>query len=92
MYGYEPPKEPTASWKEIIQLSWIAMTIVMPVIGGVILVMILVASFFFFLSVNPALTLIPIGVFAGAALILILIDRRNQARLEAQSRGDDSPY
>jgi hypothetical protein len=89
MYRYEPPpdKEPQASWREILELSWVAMTIVMPVVGLVLGVMVLVLIFFWCLSIHPALTLLPLSVFVSAALVVIFIDRRNQARLEAEAAG-----
>ncbi len=87
MYGYEPPKEPSGSWREIIELSWVAMTVVMPVVGAVVGVVLLVASFFVFLSIHPLLTLIPVGILVAGGAFVVLMDRRNQARLEAQIQG-----
>ena len=73
MYGYQPPKDPDekASWREILELSWIAMSIVLPAVGVVIGVMLLVALFFLCLSIHPALTLIPIGIMgAGVGVVM----------------------
>lgn len=85
MYRFEPPEEQDkGSWREIFELSWIAMSIILPVIGGVFAVMLLVVAFFWSLSIHPALTLIPVGIAALGVLAVILVDRRNQARLEAQ--------
>jgi hypothetical protein len=47
--------------------------------------MVLVMVFFWCLSIHPALTLIPVGIAAVGVLTVILVDRRNQARLEAQA-------
>ncbi len=86
MYRYDPPEESEkGSWREIFQLSWIAMSIILPVLGGVFGVMVLVMVFFWCLSIHPALTLIPVGIAALGVLTVILVDRRNQARLEAQA-------
>jgi len=79
-----PPPEPKGSWKEIAQYSWIAMTIVLPVVGLIVAVMILVASFFVLLSIHPALALIPVAVVMAGFGAFILIDRRNQRRLEEE--------
>jgi hypothetical protein len=87
MYRYEPPEQPDpkGSWREILQLCWIAMSIVLPVVALVLGVMLLVAIFFWFLSIHPALTLVPVGLLVIAALGVIFIDRRNQARLARQA-------
>lgn len=83
MYRSEPPPpEPRGSWREIAQFSWIALTIVLPVVGLIILVMVVVASFFVLLSIQPLLSLIPVAVVAAGFGVFILIDRRNQRRLE----------
>ncbi|MGE0228620.1 MAG: hypothetical protein AB7I38_07260 [Dehalococcoidia bacterium] len=83
MYRSEPPPpEPKGSWREIAQFSWIAMSIVLPVVGLVLLVMLVVTSFFVLLSIHPLLSLIPVAVVAAGFGAFILIDRRNQRRLE----------
>jgi len=79
-----PPPEPRGSWREIAQFSWIAMSIVLPIVGLVVLVMMVVASFFLLLSIHPLLSLIPVAVIAAGFGAFILIDRRNQRRLEEQ--------
>jgi hypothetical protein len=91
MYGYEPPKEPQGSWREVFEFSWVAFTIVMPIIGLVIGVILLVMLFFICLSIHPLLTLIPAGILVAIGSGFVLLDRRNQARLEAQHRGE-SPH
>jgi len=92
MYGYEPPQEPKGTWREVFEFSWIAMTIVMPIIGAVIGVILLVALFFVCLSIHPLLTLIPLGIMAAGGFAVVLMDRRNQARLEAQIRGETTSH
>jgi len=87
MYGYEPPKEPQGTWREVMEFSWAAFTIVMPVVGLVLFVMLLVTLFFVFLSMHPFLTLIPVGLMVALGLGFVILDRRNQQRLEAQDRG-----
>lgn len=84
MYRYEPPREPKGSWWEIAQFSWIAMSIVLPVVGLVVLVMLVTASFFVLLSIHPLLSLIPVALIAAGFGGFILIDRRNQRRLEEE--------
>lgn len=79
-----PPPEPKGSWKETAEYSWIAMSIVLPVVGLIVLVMIVAASFFVLLSIHPALSLIPVAIVAAGFGAFILIDRRNQRRLEEQ--------
>jgi hypothetical protein len=88
MYGYEPPKEPQGSWREIVDFSWAAMTIVYPIVGLVLGVMLLVVLFFVCLSINPLLTLIPVGMFVALGFGFVLLDRRNQQQLDIQHRGD----
>lgn len=90
MYGYEPPRQPVGTWREILEYSWIALSIVLPIVGLIILVMLLVTSFFVLLSIRPVLSLIPVAIVAAGFGVFILIDRRNQARLEAKLQGDDS--
>lgn len=87
MYRYEPPKEPDSngSWREVFELSWFAMSIILPVVGLVLAVMAIVAVFFWFLSIHPALTLVPVGLLVAAVLAMIVVDRRNQARLAEQA-------
>jgi hypothetical protein len=91
MYGYEPPKEPQGTWREIIDYSWAAMTIVYPVVGLVLGVMLLVVLFFVCLSIQPLLTLIPLALFVLLGLGFVLLDRRNKQQLDAQYRGDAGP-
>jgi Flp pilus assembly protein TadB len=90
MYGYEPPKEPKGSWREVVELSWAAMTVVLPAIFAVIGVMLLTVLFFYCLSIHAYLTVIPLGIAGLVVLAVILRDRRNVARMEAQAaRGID---
>ncbi len=79
-----PPPEPKGSWREIAEYSWIAMSIVLPIVGLIVLVMIVTASFFLLLSIHPLLSLIPVALVASGFGAFILIDRRNQRRLEEQ--------
>ncbi|MBX7112519.1 MAG: hypothetical protein K1X87_11835 [Dehalococcoidia bacterium] len=92
MYRSEPPRpEPKGSWREIAQFSWIALSIVLPIVGLVVLVMLVAASFFVLLSIQPLLALIPVAVVAAGFVGFILIDRRNQRRLEDEiARGGTS--
>ena len=60
------------------------MSIVLPVVGLVVLVMLVTASFFVLLSIHPLLSLIPVALIAAGFGGFILIDRRNQRRLEEE--------
>jgi hypothetical protein len=91
MYGYEPPKEPQGTWREIMNYSWAAMTVIYPVVGMVLGVMLLVVLFFVCLSIHPLLTLIPVGLFVLFGFGFVLLDRHNQQQLDTQSRGGSGP-
>jgi hypothetical protein len=85
MHQYEPPRPIKAgSWREILSLSLVAWSIVVPVVAVVLAIMGLVVLGLWLATIHPALALIPVAILAAGFGAAILRDRANQRRLEAE--------
>ena len=83
MYGYEPPREPRGSWREILTFTWVGFTVVFPFMFALIGVLLLVVLALVLASRHVALVLIPLAVIGLVVWFFVWRDRRAQAQYEA---------
>ncbi len=93
MYGYEPPRrdEPEGCWDAIFY-SGIALSIVYPVIFGVIFFAGLATVAVLLLLVRPLYAIAPIAVLALATWYIHRRDKRLKAEIERQIARQDRPH
>ena len=93
MYGYEPPRDPNkeGSWGEVFAFSLVALQIILPWLGFVLVGMLLVALALYFITVNAWLILIPLSIVLGAVLVVYRRERREQHEMAVRLGVPDDP-
>lgn len=72
-YGYEPPKhEPSGTWSEMFLMTKIMFSLLIPIIGSLLGVLLLAVTTFFLFAAHFFLgLLVPIGTFIGIAYFFL---------------------
>ena len=76
MFGYEPPKDETGSWREILTLIRVVLLELMKPLLMLVGVIALVTAMLVCLFTNPPLVLIPLAI---TGVIIWRLARREQA-------------
>lgn len=91
MYGYGQRDKRTAEpggCREAFFLTRIALGVVLPIMFWLLLGMGLVIAALLLLALNPLASLVPIGLLTAGLTYVVIRDRRIQAEMERENRGE----
>ena len=88
-YGYEPPeRDRDGSWSEVFLITKVAFSLLLPLIGAIVGVLVLVIGIIFLFAVHPALALIPLSALVIGVAYVLRRERQKHDEEVARILGD----